>query len=302
MKNKLRIIAGPCSVDEKNIEEIYQIAELSLNGQKSIWGTRIVGLKSRTALDTSGNGMGIDIKAYEKNMDILNNGGNFQDFEMLPSIEISKKILEDTGLLISSEIMYPSIQIPLYDGNFDGKFLPWNPAVNQLGWPIMQTARFAKQHSWPIGIKNGKWIGEAKEIADSADFNGETSMEKTWVGLTTFAQGAKEVILIHRGVDVPEKGNYRNIPVHNIAKRAKIKSNASLFFDPSHSFGPKMREDIVEATIEAMKMKIDEETFLYDGILVEAGTSQTDTEQHITLVELKDMIEKLSEFREIQGR
>ncbi|MBP9759439.1 hypothetical protein KBD45_07130 [Candidatus Dojkabacteria bacterium] len=302
MKNKLRIIAGPCSVDEKNIEEIYQIAEMTINGNKSIWGTRVVGLKSRTALDINGNGMGIDFKAFEKNMDILNEGGNFNDFEMLPSVEIAKRILDDTGLLIASEVMNPSIQMPMYDGHFDGKLLPWNPAVDQLGWPIMQVARFAKLHSWSIGVKNGKWIGEAKEIADSEDFNGETSMEKTWAGLTTFAKGAKEVVLIHRGVDVPEKGDYRNIPVHNIAKRTKIKSNASLFFDPSHSFGPKMKENIVEATIEAMKLKIDEETFLYDGILVEAGTSQTDTEQHITLIELRDMVEKLSEFREIQGR
>lgn len=302
MSQKIRIVAGPCSIDERNIEEIFEIAEIKNGSHYAVWGTRVVGLKSRTGLDAKGEGMGIDFDAFAKNMDILNEGGCNGDLVMLPSIEMAKKILDKTGLTIASEIMNPSVQMPLFDGHFDGKLMPWNPSVDQLGWPIMQMARFAKKHNWAIGIKNGKWIGMSKEAADAEDFEGECSIEKTWVGLTTYAAGASEVILIHRGVDIPEKGDYRNIPVHNIAKRTKMKSGAKLFFDPSHSYGPKMRGDIVDATVEAMKMKMAGDTFLYDGILIEAGTSQTDTEQHITLDELRELVERISEFREIEGR
>jgi 3-deoxy-D-arabino-heptulosonate 7-phosphate (DAHP) synthase len=302
MSQKLRIVAGPCSIDEKNIEEIYEIAQIKLGSNAAIWGTRVVGLKSRTALDPGGVGMGIDFSAFAKNMDILNEGGSYNDFEMLPSIEMAKQILDKTGLTIASEIMNPSVQMPLYDGHFDGKLMPWNPSVDQLGWPIMQIARFAKKHNWSLGIKNGKWIGTSKDVADSENFEGECSLEKTWGGLAAYAAGVSDIILIHRGVDVPEKGDYRNIPVHNIAKRTKMKTGAKLFFDPSHSYGPKMRGDIVEATIEAMKVKLEDNSFLYDGILIEAGTSQTDTEQHISLDELKSMVERLGEFREIESR
>ena len=45
---KVQIIAGPCSVDNQNIEQIYEILEIP-----EIFGTRVIGLKSRTALDTS---------------------------------------------------------------------------------------------------------------------------------------------------------------------------------------------------------------------------------------------------------
>jgi hypothetical protein len=51
--------------------------------------------------------------------------------------------------------------------------------------------------------------------------------------------------------------------------------------------------------LEAMQMMVAEDEYLYDGILIEAGTSQTDTEQHITHAELKKLIDALSKFRDI---
>ena len=51
-----------------------------------------------------------------------------------------------------------------------------------------------------------------------------------------------------------------------------------------------------------MKIKISENEFLYDGILVEVGTSKTDSEQHISLKDLKEMVKELSKFRMIQKR
>jgi hypothetical protein len=247
--------------------------------------------------------MGMDYESLVKNLEVLRQGGSIKDFITPPSVEIAEKLHKDTNMSIATEIMVPSVQMPFYEGRIgQGKLLPWNPAVNQLGWQLMEMAKYGEINGWNVGIKNGKWLGDNLQNSDSETYNGETSVEKTWVGLAKYAEGAKEIVLIHRGVDVEEKGDHRSLPVHNIAKRAKLKTGAKLYFDPSHSYGPKMRDSIVAETVKSMQIKIDEENFLYDGILIEVGTSVTDTEQHITIEELKQMVNSLSEFREIAGR
>ncbi len=304
MKNDLTIYAGPCSVDEHNLEEIYQIAEVASNGKKAITGTRVVGLKSRTELMKSSTDMGMDLEAVASNLEILARGGSHNDFSQLPSIDLAAKIHRDTGLNIATETLLPHVQLPLFAREFaHGGLMPWNPAVNQLGWSLAEMAVYARENNWDVGIKNGKWIGDKLPDADSADYAGQTPIEKVWAGLVKYVGEIRgDVVLIHRGLDVPEKGNYRNLPVHNIARRTKLASGAKLFFDPSHSYGPKMRGDIVDATVEAMRMQTPDGDYLYDGILIEAGTSKTDTEQHITLGELQEMCERLSEFRTLKGR
>ncbi|MDA1316399.1 MAG: hypothetical protein O3B87_00065 [bacterium] len=303
MKNSpITLIAGPCSVDEKNIHEIHQIAEIESKGKRAITGTRVVGLKSRTELDKSGAGMGMDYEVFQKNSNILMQGGGFKDFSIAPSVYIAQELSIKTGLLIASEIMNPLIQLPSFEGKLgSGAFLPWNPAVEQLGWQVAQTAEFARRNGWHVGIKNGKWIGDHLESANTEEYQGKTTMEKTWLGLADYVGEIKgNIVLIHRGVDVPGKGDYRNAVVHSIAKRVKQSTGAKLFFDPSHSYGPKLKSQIVEGTIETMKMKLSENEFLYDGILVEVGTSSTDTEQHITIKELESMVKKLSTFRSLR--
>ena len=109
----------------------------------------------------------------------------------------------------------------------------------------------------------------------------------------------EKIILIHRGVDVSEKGDHRNIPVHNLAKRVKQKTGATLYFDPSHAYGPKMKEHIVPEVLKAMNLRALDGSYLYDGILIEVGTSKTDTGQHITLDELKKMVLELALFRNL---
>lgn len=81
--------------------------------------------------------------------------------------------------------------------------------------------------------------------------------------------------------------------------RVKKSTGCLLFFDPSHSLGPKMKEKIVPETIKAMKLKINEKEYLYDGILIEVGKSETDSEQHISIDDLKYLIEKIAEFRSL---
>ena len=298
----LRIIAGPCSVDKENIKDIYKIAELKVGGRYVVWGTRVVGLKSRTKFNPTGEGMGIDFEVFMENLKsrVLQNSSSLK---MPESVKIAKEIVKNTGLVVATEIMEPLLQLDFFqDPIFKDKLFIWNPAVNQLGWPLLVMGYYAKENGWFVGIKNPKWVGEHLSLANTRDFDRETTMEKTWKGLVSYANLPERTVLVHRGVDVPEKGDYRNAPVHYIAERVKKATGCPLFFDPSHSHGPRMRQDIVPATIEAMKLKMEDGSYLYDGILVEAGRSKTDTEQHISLKELREMIEKISEFREIEGR
>ena len=72
-----------------------------------------------------------------------------------------------------------------------------------------------------------------------------------------------------------------------------------MYFDATHSIGPKMRHKIIEDTLFAMKMKSDD-TFLYDGLLMEAGDSPTDTDEHITIKELQYLVADLSNFRKLR--
>jgi len=300
------IIAGPCSVDDQNIKEIHEIAEIEVKNlqgkkQRAVAGTRIVGLKSRTELEDSGSGMGIDYDVYRTNIDIIMEGGGIKDLEVLPSAYIAEDIVKKTGLLISTEVMNPIIQLPSFEGRVGrGKFMPWNPSVNQLGWHVEQTALFAKRNGWHIGLKNGKWIGDHLHTSDHEEYQGVTTMEKTWAGLVKYI-GAhdQDTILIHRGVDVPGKGDFRGAVVHNIAKRVKHATGAKLYFDPSHSYGPKLRSHIVGAVIEALKMKAAPDEYLYDGVLIETGTSSTDTEQHITVQELRNLVKEIATFRSL---
>jgi len=297
----LKIIAGPCSISKKNIEDIYKIAEIKINGKRAVWGTRVVGLKSRTSFNKKGIGMGIDFEVFLKNLELIKKGAKLSELIIPPSVKIAQQIIKKTGFLIATEIMDPLLQIPLYEKLIPkNKLLLWNPAVMQLGWPILIMSKFIKKNKWYLGIKNPKWLGDYLKRANNPNYQKMTQMEKTWEGLVSYSGlNKKRIILIHRGVDVPEKKDYRNSPIHYIAMRVKKSTGCLLFFDPSHSLGPKMKEKIVPETIKAMKLKINEKEYLYDGILIEVGKSETDSEQHISIDDLKYLIEKIAEFRSL---
>lgn len=310
MKNTdIKIFAGPDSLDDYNIDELYRMAEMKTRGEAAIYGARTVGLKSRTNFDhdNSDKGfMGYDFEAIMQNFNIFGTGGNANDLMPLPTVQMADKLYRDTGLIGSSEIMLPAIQLACIKKSFaTDPFLVWNSAVDQLGWHIRQMAGFAQEHGWMVGLKNGKWLGEEYKKAERADFAGKTSIETVWDGLVDYASMAPETILIQRGCDLPAKGEYRNLPIHYTALRTKRRhqdKNVSLFFDPSHSLGPKMRDQIVKKTVEAMRMKLDDEHYLYDGILIEVGTAKCDTHQHITLEELQQLVDEIADFRTLAGR
>jgi len=296
---KFYIIAGPCSVDYQNIEDIYKISEIKVNTktnkQKAVFGTRVVGLKSRTSYTISGKGMGIDFEVYQKNLEKMIKGN--LDFEIYESVKIAKKIIKDTNLLVATEVMDPFLQLFVMEKYLpQEKVLVWNPAVNQLGWPVKIMGDYCRKNKWFLGLKNPKWYGD--------EMLGQTTMEKTWIGLVHYTQMIDPgydnyLFLIHRGVDVYSKGDYRNLPVHQSARRVKISTGTKLLFDPSHIHGPKLRDSIVKATVEAAKIMIDEQNYLYDGLLIEVGRSKTDTEQHITIGELDNLCQQISSFREL---
>lgn len=296
----LKIIAGPCSVNQNNASELQQIA--SLNGQKKvIYGVRIVGLKSRTEYKNDAKYMGMDFEVHQQlSNDLLNGKFSLNPDKIYPSLEIAKEFLsKNKDLIIASEIVDPVLQVPMFAEHLGSNFLPWNPSVEQLGWTIKFIGNFAKKYNLSVGIKNAKNLGiSAKE---SEENNKTAPMEKVWKGLATYTgiqEDKNRIIMIQRGVDDPEKGDYRNYPIHQCAKRVKQDTGYQMFFDPSHSCGPKLRDKIVEQTIEAMKLKCDNGEFVYDGALIEVGTSTTDTEQHITMNELSNLIDEVAKFRE----
>lgn len=300
------IIAGPCSVDADNIHEIMEMSRIHVTnttGEKcrAVAGTRVVGLKSRTDYAPDGKGMGIDLEVYRANLSKLLSGKSASTFDLPPSAKYSIDIFEKTNFLIATEVCSPILQLVPLSGKIpQSKMMPWNSSVNQLGWPLKEIAVIAKQNDWFVGIKNGKLLGETIKIAESEAYTGKTSLEKAWRGLQGYTQMPKEkIIMIQRGVDTESKGDYRNYPIHITAKRLKQATGNTMFFDPSHSLGPKLRSQIVAATIEAMKIQLPDGRYLYDGVLIEVGTSQTDTEQHITVQELQDLCDALSKFRDL---
>ncbi len=290
MKDSIKIIAGPCSINKENIEELFEIAK------KGVWGVRVVGLKSRTYMTERSDEMGIDFLSYKKNVRSFISSNTSKDFLNYRSIEIAKKIIKERGVVVATEIVDPLIQLPLYEKNIPkNKLFIWNPAVNQLGYQTYIMGLYAKRNNWFMGIKNPKWLGKKENKVLN-------SMEKTWAGHISYALPKEgSLFMIHRGVDIKEKGKFRSSLVHSSAEKIKELTKKEIFFDPSHSFGPLLRDRIVKETIKAMKIKTLKGHYLYSGILIETGSSKTDKEQHITIKELEIICNQISKFRKIEN-
>lgn len=304
----LEINAGPCSVSSKNpgksLAELHAMAEIQVpdgkGGMKrALSAGRFIGLKSRTEYNPTGEGMGMDFEVVEQAII----SGSVEDVP--PSVLLAEQFVREAKIGVAAEIMIPGIQLPFYEGRIPkGMLLPWNPSNNQLGWTIREMAAIAGRNNWTLGLKNGKWLGAPLEDVSKPDSEIITSMEKTWLGLASYAEAANDIVFIHRGVDVPGKGENRNALTHEVVRRlARLRPNVGRWLDPSHSLGDKLRDVIIERTIEAMWMKVGNgsDEFLYTGILIEAGSSETDTGQHISVNELEILAKELSKFRRLRG-
>ncbi|NTU46976.1 hypothetical protein HGA88_05105 [Candidatus Roizmanbacteria bacterium] len=306
---EVELIAGPCSITNENTNQILSMAQITVKNLKgksqlALWGTRVVGLKSRTGFNSEGIGMGIDFGAVMQNIMILSQGNRNQELIVPPSVEVAKTIAQQTGLAICTEIVAPYAQVSVLEREMKNrKMLLWNPAVEQLGWSLIPIAVAAQRNNWDVGIKNGKWLGCHLADAHNPESNEQTDLEKTWTGLASYVQNTgvplENIAFIHRGVTVPDRENFRNAPVHEVARRTKRTTRgAKLYFDPSHSFGPNMRDHILQGTINALLMT-DGNDWLYNGALIEAGDSPTDTNQHITLGELESLAREISRYRNL---
>jgi len=293
----LIIYAGPCSYSQDYKDQFYDIAAIKLNNNRpAIYGTRVVGIKSRT-FDNKQTFMGSDVEEYIENRHLYVEGASVRDYKKYKSAIFGKKLFEETGIGIATEIVSPLLQLPIYSEiGFGSELFIWNPSVMQLGWGLQEMAAFALKYNWTIGVKNGKWVGLIND--------GITHLEKTWIGLTSYISslGAINHVLIHRGVDKQVERRERNIAVHEIAASTKRNSFLPLFFDPSHIAGPDLREDIIEITLEALQMKDFDGNYLYNGLLIEVGESYTDSRQHITIDELKELVSEIIRFRDIKTR
>lgn len=298
----VEIIAGHCSVSPEHFHELYEMSEIMVSDgsggkKRGLSAVRLVGLKSRTEYNVTGDAMGMDFPVLEQAI-VYGTADTVP-----PSVLLAEQFVKDTGMGVAAEMIYPTEQMGFYEGRIpDGRFMPWSPSNEQLGGPLRKMGIIAARHNWTVGIKNGKWLDIPYE--DASDMGSETvsTLEKTWIGLATYAKAAgANIAFIHRGVDIPEKGDHRNALIHGVvAHLAKRVPEARRYFDPSHSLGPKLRDRIVEETIEAMRMRAGND-FLYNGILIEAGTSMTDTKQHVTIEELRIIIEEVSKFRTLRG-
>ncbi|KKS76474.1 hypothetical protein A3J20_05075 [Candidatus Gottesmanbacteria bacterium RIFCSPLOWO2_02_FULL_42_29] len=295
------LIAGPCSIDPENVHQIYQMADIRIRNKKGDWvpalaGARIVGLKSRTEFNATGDGMGIDFQILDGFITNKNIG------ETPPSVLMAKEFIKETGMGTAAEVMIPEAQMYYYEQNLSkGKFFPWTPAVSALGWPARQIGITAARNDWTVGLKNPKWLGQSLDDIEKGKCQTMSSMEKTWRGLANFASSAgAEIAFVHRGVDIDGKGKMRNALVHEIVRSlARTAPQTGRYFDPSHSYGPDMQDCIVAETIRTMKMRVngDNGPYLYTGILVEVGDSTTDTKQHISVSDLQNLAREISQFR-----
>jgi 3-deoxy-D-arabino-heptulosonate 7-phosphate (DAHP) synthase len=272
------IIAGPCSIDQDNVKEATEIGRIP-----EVDGVRCVGLKSVTSPRPF---MGIDKEAYFNN-----------DLMTWPSVRLAQQIIAETGKFIAFELMDTSqlrqyVRLPL------GKVFVWNPAIGQVGYPVYQSAKIGKHYEWRIGIKNPKWAGTPEfEAAPGIVLD---NGEKNWLGNAKFSEEAGlRPVMIQRGIEGTDKGTYRNIPNHQASLKMKA-LGYEVFFDPSHTFGKDMRDEIVARTLDVLRILApDGDGYLYSGILIEVGTSQTDTGQHITIDELRKLIEGIKLLRNL---
>lgn len=303
--DSLEIWAGPCSINRQNVSELYAIAELTTKNIKgetirAIRGTRIVGEKSRTNDSRETNSIGLDIAANQRNADILQSGGTINDFEIPPSVAIATEFIGLTGLMMVTEITDPWIQMPTYQLAKipSGQALFWNPAVQQLGRPVEIMSRFASANGWDIGLKNGKWLGAELNEVENPERGTFSPMENVWAGLFSYvSKNTGRVFIIERGVDVPGKGKKRNAETPEATRRVKAKLNCHVAIDTSHLLGGNFtEEEIIEWTIDRLHLR-DNSGFLYDALLIEAGTSTTDTNQHISVDGLGYLANEVAKFR-----
>ena len=330
----IKIITGPCQTSDRwGVDYLKSLATMQVtnpNGVQiqAIAGGRLCTIKSRTELnptDRERSGMGIDFSVWEEfSKQVIQAIKNSEKPPPLPITrggQWAEEIQNNTGgMPLAFEAMDWMHAMLMMGHMLPGTGTAWSPSVLTLGHSIQTLSEVVGDRGGTLGIKGPKFYPAAlpRCIED-----GPTLMEATWVGLGMYALGAtqipKEILLIERGRDVPNKGNWRNIPDHNSARLAKqmlqrkvndaglsSQTQISMAYDPSHTNGPKRVEFIVEDSINAAgQMDLNGEP-LYEVILVESKEKKapaplSDAGQHISGEQIQDIIDGIARFRPIKG-
>ncbi len=184
-----------------------------------------------------------------------------------------QKIQSQTGKPVATEIATPQHIEQALKHNIKVLWIGARTTVNPfMVQEIAETLRGEKTVS--IMLKNpmhpdtALWMGAVERIR---------------------AVGIEDIALIHRGFSVIGGHKYRNQPMWNIALEAKrIMPEIPLICDPSHIAGDSTL--IEEVAQNALNLN-------YDGLMVETHnspqTALSDSEQQITPLQLKNIINKL---------
>jgi len=336
IKKPVRIITGPCQTSSRqHVDYGLDLASLKVTNPdgrvvNAISGLRHCEMKSRTKLNPSREGMGLDYHDWEMYSIALMNAALKGDKLPQPPVTQGAKWAEEIqgkvpDMMLAMETM-DWVHASLFAGHIQpGLGLLWLPSVMQLGEPASMIAKVASDNRWGFGAKNGKW--SERKLPYDTDNMTATNLEDTAVGLLgSFALGVAgiktvlpEVVFIERGMAVPEKGDWRNLPDHQSARIVKSllqkevdtyegkKPRVTIAYDPSHANGPGRREKIVDDAVYAATEITDSSgDLLYDMILVESAPPDhlppSDTKQQISGEEISEMVSRIAKKRPIFDR
>jgi len=329
------IITGPCQTSDRHgVDYLKSLSTMRVTNPGGIQvcaiaGERLCTIKSRTDLnpaDAARSGMGVDFPIWEafskQVINMIRNNGALLQKPVMQGALWAKEIQDSTGgMPIAFEAMDWMHAMLMMDHILPGTAIPWSPSVKTSGHEMETLSEVVGEHGSVLGIKGPKFYPELlpRRIED-----GPTSMENTWTGLGMYALGAtcipKTIMLIERGRDVPNKGDWRNMPDHNSARMAKQMLQkkiedaglagevlVTMAYDPSHTNGPKRVSCIVEDAIDAARqMDITGKEPLYNMLLIEskdkaAPPPLSDAGQHITGEQVQDIADGIAQFRPIRG-
>lgn len=334
--NPIRVITGPCQTSNRQeveyIKSLSNMIVVNPGGEtvQAIAGGRLCTVKSRTdlkPLDLERKGMGIDFAVWEefskKVMHAIKNRLALPEIPTSQGGQWAEEIQEDTdGIPLAFEAMDWMHAMLMMEHIIPGTGIGWSPSVLTLGESVEMLSETVGDYGGILGIKNPKFY---PKILPRNLEDGPTTMENTWTGLAMYALGAtqlpKEIMLIERGMDVPEKDNesWRNLPDHNSARLAKKllqekianagytdKVKISVAYDPSHTNGPGRVGMIVNDTIQAAQLLDLNENPLYDVMLIESTDKNapkplSDAGQHIVREQVQEIVDGIAKFRPIKG-
>lgn len=325
----MRIVHGPCQTStRREVDYLKDSATATVTNQNGIsvpvaYGLRFCVEKSRTNLSPDRSGMGVVYEQWERYSKQLIHatlhGGVMPPIPVTEAALWAEEIQAQSGITLAMEIM-DWVHASLFVGHIQpGLGMLWTPSVMNLGEPAQMEAEVAGENNWIFGIKNGKWYPRTLPNKD-----GEvkvTSLEKTQAGMGTYAVGVthlpKELVLIQRGMDVPEKGLHRNLHDHQSARLAKqlledllekqgIHVPVACAFDPSHVKGGELIHEIVPSAIEASTLLDLKGKPLYNMLLIESMEKggeipKSDADQHITGDDVQLLATAIAQLRPIQG-